>query len=221
MEYVCGSASTARSNSSSSVTREKAARRSTKRLAGNEMLILRPTKKLRSLLPIAEPEPVGNDTALGDWYVNRLVVDRQPLLLLVSSRSLLPMLLPARDVRALPDRLGGLVEARLRRLGIVTPVIEAEQQAMRPVVIGPTCDRSVLGIMVDFAKAVPYHLEPGRWNEETLRDVEDRLAETPCHASKSYEHVIFPNRKAPELLLAKWQAYMPVQPTSGGKIWLM
>jgi len=177
------------------------------------MVILRPTKKLRSLLPIAELEPVGNDTALGDWYVNRLVVDRQPLLLLISSLSLLPMLLPARDVRTLPDRLGGLVEARLRRLGIAAPVIGAELQAMRPVVIGPTCDRSVLGIMVDFAKAVPYHLEPGRWNDETLKDVEDRLAETPCHASKSHERVIFPDRRAPELLLGKWLAYIPLQPT--------
>jgi hypothetical protein len=53
------------------------------------MVILRPTKKLASLLPAAQPVPVCSDTALGDWYVNRIVVDRQPLLLLVSSTSLL------------------------------------------------------------------------------------------------------------------------------------
>ena len=97
-----------------------------------DMVILRPTRKLRALLPRAESVPPCSDTALGDWYVNRVVVDRQPLLLLVSSASLLPMLLPARDVRGLPARLGALVAARLRRCGIDAHTIDAEQQAMRP-----------------------------------------------------------------------------------------
>lgn len=185
------------------------------------MVILRPTKKLHSLLPTVETVPVCDDTALGDWYVNRIVVDRQPLLLLVSSASLLPMLLPARDVRSLPGRLGALVEARLRRCGIDGRAVDAERQAMRPVVLGPTVDRSVLGIMVDFAKAVPYHLEPGRWNEDTLALVEERLAETPCHAGRSADRVIFPERKAPDLLHAKWLANTPLQRTSGGQIRVM
>ena len=77
---------------------------------------------------------------------------------------------------------------------------------MTPVLISPTVDRSVLGIMVDFAKAIPYHLEPGQWNEMTLQSVEDRLAETPCHAARSFDRVIFPDKKTPELLHAKWLA---------------
>ena len=97
-----------------------------------DMVILRPTRKLRALLPRAESVPSCSDTALDDWYVNRIVVDRQPLLLLVSSIALLPMLLPARDVRGLPARLGALVAARLRRCGIDAHTIDAEQQAMRP-----------------------------------------------------------------------------------------
>ena len=141
------------------------------------MVILRPTKKLASLLPATGIVRTTSDTALGDWYVNRIVVDHQPLLLLVSSASLLPMLLPARDVRGLPERLAGVVEARLRHCGVDPQVIEAETRAMARVAIGPTVDRSVLGIMVDFAKSVPYHLEPGHWNEGTLRLVEDRLSE--------------------------------------------
>ena len=79
-----------------------------------DMVILRPTRKLNSLLPATEVIPTSSDTALGDWYVNRVVVDRQPLLLLVSSTSLLPMLIPAQNVRGLPARLAALVEARLR-----------------------------------------------------------------------------------------------------------
>ena len=185
------------------------------------MVILRPTKKLALLLPTAQTVPVCNDTALGDWYVNRVVVDRQPLLLLVSSASLLPMLLPARDVRGLPGKLVALVAARLRRCGIDGRAIDAEQQAMHPVVIGPTLDRSVLGIMVDFAKAIPYHLEPGQWNEDTLEFVEERLAETPCHATRSADRVIFPEKRAPDLLRSKWLANRSLQPTSDGPIRVM
>ena len=116
-----------------------------------DMVILRPTRKLSSLLPATEVIPTSSDTALGDWYVNRVMVDRQPLLLLVSSTSLLPMLIPARNVRGLPARLAVLVEARLRRCGLDDRTIAAETLAMASVAVGPTVDRSVLGIMVDFA----------------------------------------------------------------------
>ncbi len=92
---------------------------------------------------------------------------------------------------------------------------------MGQVAIGPTLDRSVLGIMVDFAKAVPYYLEAGAWNEGTLQLVEERLAETPCHAARAADRVIFPEQKAPDLLCAKWLANRPLQPTSGGHIWVM
>ena len=180
-----------------------------------DMVILRPTRKLNSLLPATEVIPTSSDTALGDWYVNRVVVDRQPLLLLVSSTSLLPMLIPAQNVRGLPARLAALVEARLRRCGLDDRTIAAETLAMASVAVGPTVDRSVLGIMVDFAKAVPYHLEPGQWGETTLRIVEERLAATPCHAALSWDRVIFPEKKAPEVLRAKWLANTPLPPTRG------
>ena len=148
--------------------------------------------------------PGLSDTALGDWYVNRLVVDRQPLLLLVSATSLLPILVPARDVRGLPERLPGLVERRLQGFGLDGVVIGAEARVMRDVLVAPTVDRSVLGIMVDFAKAVSWYLEPGQWTDATLPMVEDRLAETPCRASQRAERLAFPDRKAPELLRQKW-----------------
>ena len=179
------------------------------------MVILRPTRKLSSSLPARESVAASSDTALGDWYVNRLVVDRQPLLLLVSSTSLLPLLIPARDVRDLPSRLAAIVEARLKRCGIDDRMIDAEIRAMASVAVGPTVDRSVLGIMVDFAKAIPYYLESHQWGEAMLARVEERLAETPCHAARSFQHVIFPEKKAPEVLRAKWLANPPLQPTSG------
>lgn len=179
------------------------------------MVILRPTRKLRSVLPTEAVTTPGH-TALGDWYVNRLVVERQPLLLLVSSTSLLPVVVPARDVRSLPHRLGAVVASRLRRFDIEPNVIDAEVRAMQPVVVAPTVHRSVLGIMVDFAKAVPYYSGDLR-TDEGLGGLEDWLAQTPCHAALADDRVVFPNRRAPDLLRATWLANKPLQPTSGGK----
>lgn len=63
---------------------------------------------------------------------------------------------------------------------------------------------SVVGIMVDFAKAVPFCLERGAWDETTLPFVEGRLAETPCHAGRRWEEVIFPDKAAVASLTSRW-----------------
>jgi hypothetical protein len=96
------------------------------------------------------------------------VIARQPLLLLVSKKSLLSILTPARDVRGLPKRLPEAVAARLRRLGIDEAVVAAEVGAMSAVVVGETTDRSVTGQMVDFAKHLTYCLPDNSWNEWDL-----------------------------------------------------
>lgn len=170
------------------------------------MVVLRRTNKLAKALAVTAPTAAQSDTALGDWYVNRLTADRRPLLLLVSSRGLLPILLPARDVRSLPDRLPALVASRLRDLAIAPRVVQAEVDAMRPVTIGVTISRSVVGIMVDFAKSVPHYLTRDLPDDEALRLAEARLAETPCYAGKRFEDVVFPNLEAPALLQARWGA---------------
>jgi len=79
------------------------------------MVILRPTRKLRELAPELLDSGAVSSTALGDWYANRIVVDRQPLVLLISSLSLLSVLVRARAVKKLPDRLPSIVERRLLR----------------------------------------------------------------------------------------------------------
>lgn len=168
------------------------------------MVILRPTRKLQSLLPTASVSS-PSDTALGDWYVNRIVVERQPLLLLVSAATLFPIVLPARDVRSLPSRLAAIVAAQLERLGIEFGIIGAECEAMNPVVVAPTADRSVLGTMVDFAKAVTYYSGDLR-TQRGLDHLTDCLAGTPCRAAQREERLVLPNRKAPELLRMKWPA---------------
>jgi hypothetical protein len=89
------------------------------------VVVLRATKRvLQRLPPAASGEPGPSDTALGDWYVNRFVVDRQPLLIFVSSTSLLSILTPARNLRTLPERLPALVADRLQRLRVEFALVD-------------------------------------------------------------------------------------------------
>lgn len=170
------------------------------------MIVLRATQKVLRLLPPATTAAVETDAALGDWYVNRIVIDRQPLLLLVSSLSLLAMVEPARGLKQLPLRLADLVGARLARLPVDKRVIACEVDATRAVMVGRTANRSVLGQLVDFAKALTWYLPEGGWGERDLRIAEDKLAETPCHAGGRFEDVIWPDRKARQLLETTWPA---------------
>jgi hypothetical protein len=132
-----------------------------------------------------------------------VVISRIPILVLVSSTSLLPILTRARDVRSLPEHLPDMVRARLHRLGIPGEVIEAEVGAMNPVLVSKTADRSVLGVLVDFGKLL-WHILPDVWNEGDFIGAESRLAETPCFAGRRFEETLFPDRDAPLLLRQRW-----------------
>ena len=144
-------------------------------------------------------------TALGDWYVNRIMIDRRPLLLMVSSTSRLPIVTTARDVKSLPHRLPTVLEERLRRLGVSGDCLAREVEAASVVVVCKTIDRSVTGQMVDFAKMLPSYLPELQWDEEDLKFAEDRLEESPCLASLRFEDVIFPREAAIQMLESKWR----------------
>ncbi len=168
------------------------------------MVVLRATRKVLKILPESAGAGDLSETALGDWYLNRFVVDRQPLLLCVSSTSLLSIIAPARKVKTLTDRFPGIVADRLRRLNIDGDLIGSEMTAMQTVRVGRTKDRSVTGQMVDFAKEILSYLPIGAWDTIDLRLAEDRLALTPCRASRGFEEVIYPQKTAVRLLREKW-----------------
>ena len=168
------------------------------------MVVLRPVRKLYASLPPGEEVSAASTTALGDWYVKRIVVDRHPLLILVSSTSLLAIVTPARDVRGLPARLADLVASRLKRHGADARFVEAELSAMTPVAIAPTIDRSVIGIMIEIGKVLPLLLDIGAWDETTLPFVEAKLARTPWHAGRRESDVVWPDRAIHTLLENRW-----------------
>lgn len=168
------------------------------------MVTLRATRKVLKWLSPATAGDFSADTALGDWYANRLVVDRRPLLLLVSSRSLLSIIEPGRHLRQLPERLPDLVRQRLNRLGAGDALIEQEIAAMEPIFVGSTRDRSVLGTLVDFSRIVRHFLPSDGWTEEDLRLAESRLAEMPCRVTVPGRSTLFPADVVPRLLEEAW-----------------
>jgi len=168
------------------------------------VVFLRATAKLLSKLPAPSAPDGSSGTALGDWYGTTLVVDRKPLLLMVSSEALLPIVLPGRDLRTLPERLPEIVRARLERFGSPSDQIAAEVSAMHPVIVTKTVSRSVVGIMVECAHSIPYFLDRGAWNDSTLPLLENWLAETPWHATRP--EADWADKEVPRRLAAKWHA---------------
>ena len=130
------------------------------------MLVLRGTKKLRDRVKGA-PAVDGDEstTALGDWFANALFW-RPQVALLVNSRTLLPVFMELAPAATLLHRAPAAIEAVLRRHGVDDLFLTAERDAMSEVRIAPTNDRSVVGVMNEFA----FH---GEWLfKEGQRDLE-------------------------------------------------
>ena len=141
------------------------------------MLVLRCTRKLLARLPVtpAAPGPTST-TLLGDWYANPISLGGARLVLCVSERTLLPVVVPAKDLRSLGARLADAAGEVLRALGVKDALVRAEQDQMSKVAFSPTRSRAVLGSMNDFRWLLDAHLAPGR----SLIDVSVALSHTPC-----------------------------------------
>jgi hypothetical protein len=139
------------------------------------MFTLRCTAILRKRLGATEDAPsTPPSTKLGDWYAH-LLFTRPQVVLCVSERTLLPVLVPARDGSLLVRRLRDAVGEILGALGIADTAVEAERAAMKDAVIGKTVSRQVLGSMNDFVRMLDPYRDAG-----SLLEVSLRLAETPC-----------------------------------------
>lgn len=168
------------------------------------MVVLRATQKVLRYLAPPDTVTAASDGALGDWYANRLVVDRQPLVLLLSAVSLLSIVIPGRDLRGIPARLPEIVTARLRRLAVPSRIVAAEVATLTPCVVSGTASRSIVMSMVHFTEAIPGYLPVQGWDESTLPFVEAQLGDTPCRVTARREDTIWPAREARRLLAARW-----------------
>jgi len=116
------------------------------------MLIVRGTKKLRDRMkgaPTADSDDEST-TVLGDWFVNALFWKPQ-VALLVNSRTFLPVYVPLAPAKTLLDRIPDAIESTLRAQRVPEETIAAEHSAMSEVRLAPTNDRTVVGVMNEFA----------------------------------------------------------------------
>jgi hypothetical protein len=156
------------------------------------MFTLRCTTRLRKRLGATEETPsVPASRRLGDWYAH-LLFTRPQAVLCVSDRTLVPVLLPARESRLLVPHLRDGVTQMLRALGVAEAAVAAEQEGMKDAVIGKTASRQVLGSLNDFAWMLHSYRGAG-----TLLEVALRLGETPCGPLRMTRALSLPETRPP------------------------
>jgi hypothetical protein len=111
----------------------------------------------------------------------------------MNERTLLVVLVPAREKNALGARFREAVTAELQRLGVPLAAIEAEARAMSEFAFGPTASRSLLGCLREAVFALSFELERPEFS--SLTDVEDWFSEH-IYSTTKYRH---PRKLAREL----------------------
>jgi hypothetical protein len=175
------------------------------------VLVVRGTKKLRDRVKASVA--AGDDastTVLGDWFATALF--RKPqVALLVNQRTFVPVFMPLAPAATLLDRAPDAIAGVLRRLGADETFIEPELDAMRGARIAPTNDRSVVGVMNEFA----FHGEV-RWHEGigSLEDLAVDLAGTPLGPLRNRSG--FPDRELAAVLGIEYPGRQRLRRVGGG-----
>ncbi len=155
------------------------------------VFVIHGTKKFRDRVPPtdAPTAEVPSTTALGDWYATVLFW-RPQVALFVNERTLLPVLILFAPAASTLERFRlGAVET-LRAHGIRTSFVERDGAEMTHYRLKKTQNRSVLGVMNEFAfLADAYRHEAA---DLDLVHLSLRLAKTPC--SPLYSSHVSPDR---------------------------
>ena len=143
------------------------------------MFALRCTKKLLDCIPGSVSEPVPSDTLLGDWYAN-LHESNPPVILLMSERTLLPIVIEANPIEQIIINFGEQLAYVLHDLGVDSAQIMQELQLMIECEIGKTVNRRVTRLMSDSM----YHLGHALYDRKlkSLTQVSSYLDNFPLKA---------------------------------------
>jgi hypothetical protein len=143
------------------------------------MVTLRCTQKLLRRVPSqssgSTPRPT---TLLGDWYANLLFRKPQQLVFCVSERTLLPVIVPAKEIHTLPARLSGAVREVLIALGVAPGLADREHAEMQQFFFGRTESKRILGSLNEFMFELAYVMDVRP--DESLLQRSLFLAESPC-----------------------------------------
>lgn len=136
--------------------------------------------------PVAEPS-----TALGNWYATAMAWRPRHVALLVSERTLLPVLMPLAPASSLIERFPECLAEVLKRLEAPQGFVAQEVAAMSEGSYAKTVSRSVLGSLTALANLADYQ----RWliAENDLASNSALLARTPC--SPLYERHVSPDHE--------------------------
>jgi hypothetical protein len=115
------------------------------------MFTLRCTQKLlrRGLVETAAASAQAT-TVLGDWYANVVITRPSHLVVCVSERTLLPVVVAAKEPKHLPQRVAQALVPLLQALEIEPSAIERELSSMQSWQVGRTASKSVVGSLNEF-----------------------------------------------------------------------
>lgn len=141
------------------------------------MFTLHCTKKLLDRMGHPVGTPVPASTPLGNWYATALFWKPQ-MALLVNERTLLPVVLPLAPSARLAQRFPGALKEILQVLELPAEFIDAEIGGMNEVVYAKTSNRSVIGMMNEFAFLAEAFRDRGGLVDPVALSV--KLAAVPC-----------------------------------------
>jgi hypothetical protein len=163
------------------------------------MFYLHCTKKLLDRIK-PEISPRGqSDTLLGNWYATALFWKPQ-VAMLVSERTLLPVLMPLAPAATLAQRFPAQLALVLKEHGIAAEFIAQEVWRMSRVHYAKTANRSVVGVLNEFLRQAEFWLATygcEKGDGDDLLAISAKLAETPC--SPLYNGPVSPDRALREL----------------------
>ena len=161
------------------------------------MVTLRSTQKLLRRVGVSPKIAIAPPTTvLGDWYGNLLYSRPQQLVVCINERSLLLVLLPARDLKHIGPRLRASVISLLARIGVGEAALAAEARAMEEFAFGPTANRRVVGCLNEAMFALCHEFENPRFS--SFVELEDYFSEF-IYRTTDYQH---PRELAAELFVA-------------------
>ena len=140
------------------------------------MMTLRCTRKLLDRVGVsAKAETAPPTTVLGDWYAKLVYANPQRLVLCMNERTLLLVVLPARDFKNVAPRFPAQVVSLLTRIGVPAPAVAAEEKAMLAFGLGTTANRKVLGCLNEAALVISYEFENPRFS--SIAELEDHCSD--------------------------------------------